>query len=296
MRRPRLHPPRGRTDAWYAPVVTDEGAPGVERLHEAARAAWPGVEVDRARFAAYLLERAPGSHDLGALHTDDLYLACACTAGDAAGLAAFEARYVAEVPAFLAGVERSAAAVDDVCQLVRERLFVPADDGRRPKIAEYSGRGSLGSWLRVVTLRIAANRRRGDRPHESLDEVGAFDLLPAVDPELAIIKSRYRPAFDEALRAAFAGLTPRERLLFRMHFLDGLNIDRIGVVFGVHRATVARWIAAARDRLLERLMRGLGERLRIAPAELESLLAVVRSGLDVSLRALLSPEAGGGAP
>jgi RNA polymerase sigma-70 factor (ECF subfamily) len=150
--------------------------------------------------------------------------------------------------------------------------------------------------VRVVTLRIAANRRRGDRPHASLDDVGSAELLPAVDPELAIIKSRYRPSFDQALRAAFAGLTPRERLLFRMHFLDGLNIDRIGVVFGVHRATVARWIAAARDGLLDRVMRELGERLRLGPDELGSLLAVVRSGLDVSLRALLAVEGGERAP
>jgi RNA polymerase sigma-70 factor, ECF subfamily len=275
-------------------MITGSALP-VAHLYETARAAWPGLHVDPERFAAYVGERASGGADLAALHAGDLYLACACASGDPPGLAAFEARYVAEVPSFLAGVERSAAAVDEVCQLVRERLFV-AGEGRRPKIAEYAGRGSLGSWLRVVTLRIAQNRRRGDRPHASLDDAGALERLPAVDPELAIIKNRYRPAFDEALRAAFAGLTPRERLLFRMHFLDGLNIDRIGVVFGVHRATVARWIAAARESLLERLLRGLGERLRIGPAELESLMALVRSGLDVSLRALLAPEAGDGAP
>jgi RNA polymerase sigma-70 factor (ECF subfamily) len=79
--------------------------------------------------------RAPAGRDRGALHTADLYLACACAGGDAAGLAAFEARYIAEVPVFLAGVERGAAAVEEVSQLVRERLFV-AGAGRRPKILE----------------------------------------------------------------------------------------------------------------------------------------------------------------
>jgi hypothetical protein len=45
----------------------------------------------------------------------------------------------------------------------------------------------------------------------------------------------------------------------------------------------------ARARLHEETLRLLGESLRVTPAELESLLAVVRSKLDVSLGALLGP-------
>jgi RNA polymerase sigma-70 factor (ECF subfamily) len=55
----------------------------------------------------------------------------------------------------------------------------------------------------------------------------------------------------------------------------------------VHRATVARWIAAARERLLDRTIALVQGRLKISAAELESLLAGLRSGLDVSLGALL---------
>jgi RNA polymerase sigma-70 factor (ECF subfamily) len=195
---------------------------------------------------------------------------------------------MSEVPAFLAGVERSAAVIDEVCQLVRARLFVAREDAQ-PKSLEYSGRGSLASWLRVVTLRVASNRRRGEKHQvEFDDDVSATELLPAVDPELAVIRTRYGAAFNEALRRAFGGLTARERLLFRMHFLDGLNIERMGVVFGVHRATVARWLASAREAVLERTMTLLGDQLQLDARELASLLLVVRSALDVSLQGLLS--------
>jgi RNA polymerase sigma-70 factor, ECF subfamily len=267
--------------------VANGGELSVDRLYEAARAAGPGVHVDRERFAAHVRERAGAEGDLEALHTTDLYLACACAGLDARALAAFEERYMAQVPAFLARAPRSGATVEDVRQIVRERLFVAAE-GKRPKIVEYSGRGSLGSWLRVVTLRTASNLRRGDRPHATLDEAGPAAVMPAVDPELAIIRSRYGTAFDEALRTAFAGLTPRERTLLRMHFVDGVPLDRLGVAFGVHRATVARWIAAAREGLLDRVMAELGERLHLGAAELASLLAVMRSGLDMSLRTMLA--------
>src|SRR5262245_35046638 len=134
----------------------------IASLFDDGRRAWSGVRVEEATFAAFVRERAGEDADLAALHGADLYLACACAAGDPAALAAFEARYMADVPSFLARVEHASAVIEDVSQLVRERLFVAAD-GKRPKILDYSGRGSLGSWLRVVTLRVAMNRRRADR-------------------------------------------------------------------------------------------------------------------------------------
>jgi RNA polymerase sigma-70 factor (ECF subfamily) len=192
------------------------------------------------------------------------------------------------VPAWLAGVERTDAGVQETRQLLRERLFLGGPDAK-PKILEYSGRGSLASWLRVVALRVAHNRRRGAlRDTVELDEAGdAPELLHAVDPELAIIRARYQREFGDALREAFAALQPRDRVVFRMHFLDGLNIERIGVVFQVHRATVARWIAAGREELCERTLALLGDKLRLDAKELESLLALVRSQLDLSLRTIL---------
>jgi RNA polymerase sigma-70 factor (ECF subfamily) len=266
--------------------VSPESAADIERLWEAGRSAWPGVDVTAERFAQHFRAHHPEDGDPSALHAADLYLACACEDGEPRALAAFEARYIAEVPRFLTGVERSAAAIEEVRQLVRERLFIPAASGR-PKIAEYSGRGSLASWLRVVTLRVASNRRRAEHPHADLAAVPEAELLPRVDPELAIVRARYRPVFDEALRAAFGELTPRERTLFRMHYVDGLSVDRIGAVYNVHRATVARWIAAAREGLFERITARLRAHLHVSTAELESLLTVVRSGLQVSLGALL---------
>lgn len=266
----------------------------MRRLFEAGKSAWPNVALAEETFAAHVKARADGV-SLETLHGADLFLACACGHGDDAAIAAFEARYVAEVPLFLRGVEQQASVVEEVKQLVRERLLVAGENGAKPKVLEYSGRGTLASWVRVVTLRIASNRRRATQPHRTTPfEEGsdASDLLPAVDPELAIIKSVYKNEFNAALREAFAALSPRERTLFRMHFVDGLNIDRIGTVFHVHRATVARWIAAAREQLVERTMATLGERLRVPKAELESLLRVVRSSLDVSLQSLLAAAEG----
>jgi len=78
-------------------------------------------------------------------------------------------------------------------------------------------------------------------------------------------------------------LTAEQRNLLRLHFLDGLNIEKIGAVMQVHRATVARWIAAAREEILENVRRDLNQRLRLEPSEFESLVNLVRSQLQVSI-------------
>jgi RNA polymerase sigma-70 factor (ECF subfamily) len=57
-------------------------------------------------------------------------------------------------------------------------------------------------------------------------------------------------------------------------------------LYRVHRATVARWIAKARDTLVERTRDVLVHRLDAGPAEIASLLRLIRSELDASLRTM----------
>lgn len=248
----------------------------MDSLFERGRRAWPTIALERDVFARRV-EAHAADEDPAEVRAEDLYLACACEQGDARALAEFEAHYLAQVPSFLARTSPSDRFVDDVRQQLRERLFVAR------KIGQYSGRGTLSSWLRVVTVRVAANLRRAERP-PALEEV-----IPArvVSPELAVMQRRYGEPFRVALRDAIAGLAPDERSLLRLQYVDGLNIDRIAIVFGVSRATIGRRMIAVRERVLQETHRLLGERLRATPDELRSLVRLLRSQLAVSLSALL---------
>jgi RNA polymerase sigma-70 factor (ECF subfamily) len=243
------------------------------------------VSVDREAFARYVTERAPDDAQRAGLRGPEIYLACACAGGDAVAVALFDEHYLADVPMFLSRSRPSPRLVADVRQQLLERLFVDR------KITQYSGRGPMRSWLRVVTLRVATDLRRQDRVHAELD-----DAVPtqALDPELALIKVRYGEAFRSALRDAFAALTQEERSLLRLHYLDGLNADRIALVIRVSRATVTRRIAAARERVLGVTHELLRARLKATPKELESLLGAVRSDLAMSLSLVLRDPAPGG--
>ncbi|HTQ42858.1 MAG TPA: sigma-70 family RNA polymerase sigma factor [Polyangiaceae bacterium] len=247
-------------------------------LYEEGRRAWPDIALDREVFDRHVAERAPEQDSRASLRGGDLYIACACGRGDDRALEAFDRRYLTEVPSFLAGRNPSQRLVDDVRQLLRERLFVEG------KIHQYSGRGSLQAWLRVVTLRLTSNLRRQDRHHEEL-----HDALPAMamDPELQVIRGRYSREFQVALRAALDALDAEERTLLRLFYLDGLNIDRIGVVFGVSRATVGRRMISVRERILDEMHRLLRLKLGASQEELASLLRAVRSELAMSLSVVL---------
>jgi RNA polymerase sigma-70 factor (ECF subfamily) len=252
--------------------------PTLRAMFDEGRKAWPGVELDAAVFERYVLERAGPAGDPSELRAPDLYLACACVEGNDRALAEFDKRWLTEVPSFLVRTNPSPRLVEDVRQRLRERLFLER------KIEQYTGRGSFGSWLRVVTLRVASNLRRQDKVHAELDSAVP---APALDPELGAIQRRYGSAFRDALRDAFAGLEADERSLLRLFYLDGLNLDRLAIVFHISRATAGRRMAAARERLVAETHRLLRERLQATSEELASLLRVVRSNLEVSLSAVL---------
>jgi RNA polymerase sigma-70 factor (ECF subfamily) len=149
----------------------------------------------------------------------------------------------------------------------------------------------------VAAIRAAKDLRRDEATRAAVaEEGGPPAAIPSVDPELAAIQRRHGDDFNRALHGAFASLTAEERTVLRLYFVDGLNIDRIGGALGLSRATVGRRMITARTRLHEETLRLLGESLRVTPQELESLLAVVRSKLEVSLGALLGPAPRPNAP
>src|SRR5205809_336497 len=78
-----------------------------------------------------------------------------------------------------------------------------------------------------------------------------------------------RRVYREAFAAALATLTARDRNLLRQMYLYGATVDELGVLYAVHRATAARWIAQIRDTLLRRTRGHIGDALRLTGDELD---------------------------
>lgn len=279
--------------------MTDHNAL-LRSLWLAGRAAWPGLEVAEADFARFVLRQAgdgsvPDGDEVSRLHGADLYLACACAEGNPRAIRIFEEEVLSAADAALAKLDPSSDFADEVRQRVRQRLLV-SENGEPPRISTFAGRGPLRAWVRVSAVRTALNLRGEDRRMERASEDRVAALAPAVaDPAVEYLRDQYRAPFEAAFERACRALEDRDRTVLRMRFVDGLSIDQIGVIYGVHRATVARWIARSRERLLAGTRSHLRAELDLSDSEFESLVALVRSQLDISISTVLGrPEGGGG--
>jgi len=252
---------------------------------EAAQLATPGVQLDSAEFAANLRQRLAAAsepeRELSELHVEDMYLAWALARGDRAAFARFERDFLALLTTQLKG---AAAEAGELEQLVRTRLFVPAE-GQHARITQYSGRGPFGGWLRMVATRCLLDLRRarkGQQAPRELDSPGV-----ATDPELDYLKLRYAADFKVVLENALSQLDARQVTLLKLSFIEQLAPSAIGVMYGVTSRTVQRWLVDLRETVRASTREGLRARLALSPSELDSLLGLVDSQLQVSLHRVL---------
>jgi RNA polymerase sigma-70 factor (ECF subfamily) len=254
--------------------------------YRTAAATWSTFELPREHYLAALAKRVAARADEPAervvrdMPAGDLYLVAACEAGDPLALAAFRDAHLPALVQALAKLGMPPTQIDDEIQHVLVMVLV--GEQRPPQLGEFRGRGTLRSWLRTIAVRTG---RRALGLAASSNEQELEDLPAAVgDPELELLRARYREEVRRAFAAGFAGLGERERNVLKQYYLDGLTIDQLAALYQVNRATTARWVAGARLALVAGTRTQLIEQFGIAAAEVDSIIRLVRSQLDISVR------------
>ena len=253
----------------------------IETAWRAAQARWPDVLVEEARFAGELRRRAPDLTPdvLAKLCTDDIYLAIACGDGNSPAAAHLERECFVEVDIAAKKLRASDAQAAEMRSVLRKLLFPTG-------LADFTGRGDLRGYIKVIVTRElirTINRERKEQPLETV--IDRLEVERA--PELSVLRARHGADIAAALRTALDGLPERDRALLRYSLVDGWTVAQIGELYGVHRATAARWCAAARDALGDRIRAEVASRLEIPVQDVDSLIALVRSRIDVSLERIL---------
>lgn len=271
-----------RTDAEIEPLA-----------HVIAAALGPtlwGRDALLAPFAAHLLALAPPLEGeappdrlpglpWNAARLADLWLAFRATRGEPEALRTLDETMLAPLTSRLG---REVEDARDALQSLRTVLLV-GDGTSGPRLLGYTGRGDLARFVKVAATRTWLNAKRGVR-REVQDEDRLLEEQAPVDGELHGMKEAYSAAFRVAFKAALVTLEPSERNLLRQHYLDGLTMEHIGALHGVHRVTVHRWIDRARAALAERTRSNMASALGLVDAEVKSVLRLIQSRLDVSLR------------
>lgn len=253
------------------------------RVAAAGRTAYPDIAMS-AELQALIEPHAAVAIAASEARAADLYLAMACAHGDAAALAYLDASLPATIRPALARLGTAPSDDDEIVQRVRVALLTRTAD-RAAGIAGYSARGDLRSYIRAVAAKLALKRLQREDQASPDDDSDTLALLPSDSdtPELRLLKERYRGDLRHAFGTAIASLAVQARTLLKQHYVDGMSLDALAALHGVHRATCARWIAAARDDIMAGLRKQLRASLGLDQRDIESAVELVRSQLDLSL-------------
>ncbi|HSZ81456.1 MAG TPA: sigma-70 family RNA polymerase sigma factor [Polyangia bacterium] len=257
------------------------------------RAAHPSLRLDEASFAGHLgrvAARQPSEGPaLEALLIEDLFLAAACTLGVAGAAESFEARCGDRLRAAVASATKSEDERREIEQRLRHLLLVGSAT-EAPKITGYGGQAPLDRWVAVVAQRQVVTAIRAEQAERRARAGAANEATAAalpLHPEIAILKVKYRAAFEAAMTAALGTLEERDRLILRLHLVSGLSVAQVGQMYGVSQSTASRWLAEAREKVQSEMIARLREASGLATSDIQSLVKLVASQLDLDMSRLL---------
>lgn len=249
-------------------------------LFERASQQWQGIPLSAERFAALWLRLSDSREAPLEDHAADVYLVAACLERSPEALTTLKQLLHGQLPALISlGVSSTDA--EEIIAATLSYLL----EGR---LHRYSGRGPLEAWLRVVLTNRVLDRLRIERREVELDDVLLGNLSTHHEPELELMRERFKGSFSAGFKAAIARLQPRQRNLLRQHHLDELTLEELSALYQVHRATIARWLSDARISLLDLTRDEVSTRLGIGRHEVESVMRVIGSRLDLSAGLFLS--------
>src|SRR5438046_4494945 len=120
------------------------------------------------------------------LHADDLCLIVACERGDQQAWSDLVAQFGATVRSAARSASSNEDAAEDLAQSIWAELhgLRVREDGRPSgKLAYYSGRGSLGGWLRAVVGQLAIDQHRKQNKLVQAEEDSDLDRMALDDAD-----------------------------------------------------------------------------------------------------------------
>jgi RNA polymerase sigma-70 factor len=197
------------------------------------------------------------------LKIDDLCLIIACEKKDDSAWKELVEKFGTTVKSAARNITKNNEDAEDLASSIWAELHGlrnDADGNSRGKLAYYSGRGSLGGWLRAVVSQLAVDQYRKISRFVQIEENREFEnlaneneetlIVPNHDtPELLLDEKRTSQDVAKALKSAIESLSAEEKLLIKLYYFDNLNLKKIGDILGFHEATASRKIVKVQGEL-----------------------------------------------
>jgi RNA polymerase sigma-70 factor (ECF subfamily) len=133
---------------------------------------------------------------------------------------------------------------EDVAQLVLLRLHA--------RVSEYQGRSRFTTWLYRITRNLATDRRRREAKRSALllNQVNSL----ATDQAVRDTPAEAPPHLAELVRFYLEELPGRQREVFELSDVQGLDSTQVGARLGISGSTVRVLLARARRTIRLRIL------------------------------------------
>ena len=240
------------------------------------------------------------------IHADDLCLIVACERNNEKAWEDLVANYDSVVKSAARKIAANSEDADDLASSIWAELYglKQGEDGRRKtKLAYYSGRGSLGGWLRAIISQMAVDRFRKESRMVQIEEPREFENLAeessnnsngsavvshAENPEEIFSEKQSSKDVAEALAEAVASLEAEDRLILKIFYFDDLKLKDIAAVFGYHEATASRKLVRVQNEIRKSVEKGLKTRHGWSDGEVKKHLADTAAGLGISFEKMFA--------
>lgn len=240
------------------------------------------------------------------LRADDLCLVLACEMNDERAWSDLVSTQDATVRSAARKIASSPEDADDLASSIWAELYgLKHDkDGKlKSKLSYYSGRGSLGGWLRAIVSQLAIDEFRKqsrlvqveeDREFENLaNESSARSdsssvLAQQSNPESIFGEKEMSRDVSRALKQAIEELSADDRLLLKLYYFDDIKLKDLGQMFGYHEATASRKLMRIQTEIRKSVERILSSEHNWSESEVARCLTETASKLGISLEKMIS--------
>jgi len=233
-------------------------------------------------------------HLLDNLKWPDLFLTTACAAGDGVAWEVFRREYRSVIHIAALKTSTSASEAAELSDTLLTDLFLPHESGRgESKIAQYHGLGSLEGWIKVVVHRMAIDRIRLHQRDVPIEELEVELPSNSADgkPDESIVERdthRARDMVSQCLTLALEQLSPQERLVLNLYYLEGVNLKGIGQILKAHESTASRLLDRLKAQLHKSVKKQLQEKFKVRKTEVPHLIELAQGHLEIDLKKILS--------
>jgi len=241
-----------------------------------------------------------------ALAADDLCLIIACEHSDEGAWEDLVKNFDGTVKSAARKYSKNAEDAEDLSSSIWAELYGlkhDKDGQLKTKLSYYSGRGSLGGWLRAVVSQLAIDGFRKTSKFVQVEETREFENLAhgssensdnskvvhaSSNPEDAFSAGQTQKDVSNALKQAISNLEAEEKLILKLYYFDDLKLKDIGAALGFHEATASRKIVRIQTEVRKSVEKILTKEFGWKSEEVKLHLTDAASKLDVGLERMFA--------